>query len=76
MENLHVPVLTPAPVGRLEWAYASGVLYGVDSIGQVFRFEPVVVTPRGSALSRALASILGRPIGAAVPTPRYRRVAL
>lgn len=41
------------PVGRIEWAGNSNFLYGIDRIGQVFRFEDVRRTaPKPSFTSR------------------------
>lgn len=74
MENLKVPVARPVPVGRLEWAQVGEKLYGVDAIGQVFIFEPVVGgDDRASALARFVNNILGR--STAAGRPRYRRAA-
>lgn len=72
MENIKVPVARPVPVGRMEWAQVGERLYGVDAIGQVFLFEPVVgADDRASALARFVNNILGRPSGAS--RPRYKR---
>ena len=52
MTNFIIPD-TIKPVGRIEWAGTGNFLYGIDQIGQVFRFEDVRRTaPKPSLTSR------------------------
>ncbi len=54
------PKITNLPVGRVVWFGNSDLLFGVDEIGQVFRFESLAkVTREPVRLRRLLADWFG-----------------
>lgn len=57
MNTHHVPVRTP--VGKVEWAGTTNFLYGIDSEGTVFRFEPYAGTPPQPGFSTVIRALKG-----------------